>query len=80
MVLLIVVTVLIFAELKELFINISQNFNRNEFLTLAKFLIIAGIILPIVPDKAFIPGISLTPYKIWLAVVVMSPSPMLLTL
>lgn len=72
MVLLIVVTVLIFAELKELFINISQHFNRTEFLTLAKFIIIAGIILPIVPDKEFIPGISLTPYKIWLAVVVIS--------
>jgi uncharacterized membrane protein (DUF4010 family) len=72
MVLLIVVIVLIFAELKELFINISHKFNRHEFLTLAKFLIIAGIILPVVPDEAFIPGVSLTPYKIWLAVVVIS--------
>ncbi|MCX6287210.1 MAG: DUF4010 domain-containing protein [Bacteroidetes bacterium] len=72
MVLLIVVTVLIFAELKELFINISQKFDRHEFLTLGKFLIIAGVILPLVPDEAFFPGISLTPYKIWLAVVVIS--------
>ena len=72
MVLLIVVTVLIFAELKELFINISHKFDRNEFLTLGKFLIIAGVILPLVPDIPFIPGISLTPYKIWLAVVVIS--------
>ncbi len=72
MVLLIVVTVLIFAELKELFINISQKFDRHEFLTLGKFLIIAGVILPIVPDTTFIPGISLTPYRIWLAVVVIS--------
>jgi len=72
MVLLIVVTVLIFSELKEMFINISNKFNRNEFLTLGKFLIIAGIILPIVPDEPFITGISLTPYKIWLAVVVIS--------
>ncbi len=72
MVLLIVVTVLIFAELKELFINISQKFDRHEFLTLGKFLIIAGVVLPIVPDTAFIPGISLTPYRIWLAVVVIS--------
>ena len=72
MVLLIVVVVLIFTELKELFINISQKFNRNEFLTLGKFLIIAGVILPIIPDEVFIPGISLTPYKIWLAVVVIS--------
>jgi uncharacterized membrane protein (DUF4010 family) len=71
-VLLIVVTILIFSELKDLFINISLKFNRNEFLTLGKFLIIAGVILPMVPDQTFIPGISLTPYKIWLAVVVIS--------
>ncbi len=71
-VLLIVVTGLIFSELKDLFINISLKFNRTEFLTLGKFLIIAGLILPMVPDQAFIPGISLTPYKIWLAVVVIS--------
>ena len=71
-VLLIVVTVLIFSELKELFINISMKFNRNEFLTLGKFLIIAGVILPMVPDQPFIPDLSLTPYKIWLAVVVIS--------
>jgi len=70
--LLIVVTVLILAELKDLFISISQKFNRHEFLTLGKFLIIAGVILPIVPDEPFIPGLSLTPYKIWLAVVVIS--------
>ena len=72
LVLLIVVVVLVFAELKDLFISISEKFNRNEFLTLAKFLVIAGVILPMVPDEPFIPGISLTPYKIWLAVVVIS--------
>jgi len=72
MVLLITVTVLIFAELKDLFINISQKFDRGEFLTLGKFLIIAGVILPLVPDTPFMAGVSLTPYKIWLAVVVIS--------
>ncbi|MEI7662737.1 MAG: DUF4010 domain-containing protein [Bacteroidota bacterium] len=72
MVLLIVVTVLILTEMKETFASISQKFDRYEFITLAKFLIIAGIILPIVPDKPIVVGLNLTPYKIWLAVVVIS--------
>ena len=72
MVLLIVVTVLIFTELKETFASISQKFDRYEFITLAKFLIIAGVILPIVPDSPIVVGLSLTPYKIWFAIVVIS--------
>lgn len=72
LVLLIVVTVLILTELKETFATISQKFDRYEFITLAKFLIIAGVVLPILPDGAIIKGLSLTPYKIWLAVVVIS--------
>ena len=72
MVVLVIVTVLIFTELKESFLHISEKFNKDEFLNLGKFLIIAGVILPIVPDKPFMEGIALTPYKIWLAVVVVS--------
>ena len=45
---------------------------KNEFITLAKFLAIAGVILPIVPDRQLSPYINITPYKIWLAVVVIS--------
>ncbi len=72
MVLLIVVTLLIFSELKETFATISRKFDRYEFITLAKFLIIAGVILPVLPDTPIVRGLSLTPYKIWLAVVVIS--------
>lgn len=72
LVLLIVVVVLAFTELKDTFISISKQFDRDEFLTLAKFLVIAGVILPIVPDEPFIKGLSLSPYKVWLAVVVIS--------
>lgn len=70
--LLLVVTVLIMIELKETFGSLSARFDRYEFITLAKFLVIAGVVLPMVPDTPFIPGIGLTPYKIWLAVVVIS--------
>ena len=69
---LIVVTVLIFTELKESFIQISQKFDRHEFITLGIFLAIAGVVLPIVPDTPIVDFLSLTPYKIWLAVVAIS--------
>jgi uncharacterized membrane protein (DUF4010 family) len=72
LVLLVVVVVLIITELKETFASISQKFDRYEFITLAKFLIIAGVILPMLPDGPIIKGLSLTPYKIWLAIVVIS--------
>jgi uncharacterized membrane protein (DUF4010 family) len=70
--LLIIVVVLVFAEMKETFSVLSSRFEKEEFITLAKFLIIAGVILPIVPNKSFVPFLSLTPYHIWLAVVAIS--------
>ena len=69
---LVVVTVLIFTELKETFSSFSQKIAKEEFITLAKFLIIAGIVLPIVPNEPFVSYLTLTPYKVWLAVVVIS--------
>ncbi len=45
---------------------------NDEMITLAKFLAISGIILPMLPDDNLIPGINLTPYSIWLATVVVS--------
>lgn len=71
--LLIVVVVLIFTELKESLISLSKKFDRNEFMHLAKFIIFAGIILPMLPKDPILPYISsITPYKIWLAIVVVS--------
>jgi len=72
MYLLVMVTIIMFSEMKDRFTSFSSTINRDEFVTLAKFLIIAGVILPIVPDKPFVSFLSLTPYKIWLAVVVIS--------
>ena len=69
---LIIVTILIFTELKERFHLLSEKFDSDEFITLGKFLVIAGVVLPIVPNEPFVPYLSLTPYKIWLAVVVIS--------
>jgi len=72
LVILIIVTVLIFTELKESFYMISKKIDKEEFITLGKFLIIAGVILPIVPNEQIFKNISLTPYNIWLAIVVVS--------
>ena len=69
---LVVVTVLIFVELKETLFNFSKKFNRDEFITLAKFLIIAAIILPLLPHNPISKGFNISPYQIWLAIVAVS--------
>lgn len=70
--LLIIVTVLLFAELKHTLTEVAHRMQNDEMITLAKFLAISGIILPMLPDENIIPGIDLTPYTIWLATVVVS--------
>jgi len=69
---LIVVSILLLVESKAYFVNISSKINIREFGTLAKFLIIAGVILPLTPKETAIPFINLTPYQIWITVVVVS--------
>ena len=67
-----VVTVLLFTEMKHTFTELVQRMQNDEMITLAKFLAISGIILPMLPKEPLIPGINLTPYTIWLATVVVS--------
>ena len=69
---LVVVTVLIFAEMKESLTSLSEKLNRVEFITLGKFLAIAGIVLPLLPNEPIAAFMSVSPYKLWLAVVVIS--------
>ncbi len=71
-VMLIVVTVLIIVEIKENLFTFSQNIDKNEFITLAKFIIIAGIILPLLPVTPFSKDINISPYQIWLSIVAVS--------
>lgn len=67
-----IVTVLLFTEMKHTFTEIAQRMQNDEMVTLAKFLAISGIILPMLPNENLIPGVNLTPYSIWLATVVVS--------
>lgn len=68
----VIVTVLTLTELKHTFTELAQRMKNDEMITLAKFLAISGIILPMLPNENLIPGINLTPYSIWLATVVVS--------
>ena len=69
---LLVVVVLLFMEMKHTFTELAQRLKNDEMVTLAKFLAISGIILPMLPNQELVPGIHLTPYNVWLATVVVS--------
>ncbi len=52
--------------------RLSDQVSSEEMVTLAKFLIMSGIILPLLPDSQIAPMITVTYYKVWLAVIVVS--------
>ncbi len=49
-----------------------EKIDNTELLTFSKFLIVAVIILPLLPNTNVIPYVSVSPFKIWVAVVVVS--------
>ncbi len=69
---LVVTTVLLLVEMKEHFKAISGKFTDDEFITFAAFLTMAGVVLPLLPDEIITPYIPVSPFKFWLAVVVVS--------
>ena len=72
LVILIIVFVLVIAEIKETLFDLSQKFDDKEFITLAKFLVVAGVVLPLLPDEPISSEINISPYKFWLAIVAVS--------
>ena len=52
--------------------KLSLGINTHEFETLGKMVLLSAVILPILPNANVIPYIPLSPFKIWLAVVVIS--------
>ncbi|MEO1959322.1 MAG: DUF4010 domain-containing protein [Nautiliaceae bacterium] len=48
-----------------------ENIDEKEFETLGKFLLLSGVILPILPDEP-IKSLGISPFKIWLIVVIVS--------
>jgi len=68
----IVTIVLIVVELKSFFWNLSRKFDENEFITLAKFLLISGVVLPLLSNQPISPQIPVSLFKIWASVVAIS--------
>jgi uncharacterized membrane protein (DUF4010 family) len=67
-----VVAILILTEMKSHFITLSKKASEEEFITLAKFIAFAGIILPLLPEKNISEHIPVSPYHLWLAILVVS--------
>jgi uncharacterized membrane protein (DUF4010 family) len=67
-----VVVILVLTEMKSSLINLTKKVSEEEFITLAKFIAFAGIILPLLPDQNISERLPVSPYHMWLAVVVVS--------
>ncbi len=52
--------------------SFARNIPSEEIFTLAKFLVLTGIVLPILPNHPVTALTTITPYQVWLAVVVVS--------
>ena len=50
----------------------DEDIHMNEFETLGKMVLLSAVILPLLPDTDTIPYLPISPFKIWLAVVVIS--------
>ncbi len=67
-----IVALMMVTELKNHFISLSKKASEEEFITLAKFIAFAGIVLPLLPEENISSHIPVSPYHLWLAVVVVS--------
>jgi uncharacterized membrane protein (DUF4010 family) len=70
--LLILVMILVLLEMKATFVAFTQQISSEEFTILAKFILMAGVILPLLPNTPIFSFIDLHPYNVWLSVVVIS--------
>ena len=52
--------------------NFSNYINEKEFETFGKMVLLSVVILPLLPNKNVVPYIPISPFKIWLVVVVVS--------
>lgn len=71
LVLFVVLLILMLGE-QPLIHQFSESLASNEIVTLAKFLVISGVVLPLLPEKQLAPALPITYYKVWLAVIVVS--------
>jgi len=67
-----VTLIMVLVEVKDRIKEFSKKVYTEDFITLAKFVFLSGVILPLVPDREIIIGLPVSPYKLWLAIVVIS--------
>jgi uncharacterized membrane protein (DUF4010 family) len=52
--------------------RLADRFPGDEIITLGKFLVLTGIVLPLLPDRPVADWLTVTPHQAWLAVVAVS--------
>lgn len=68
----ILVLILVLSEVKEQLNKLTEKIGRDEFITLSKFIVLSGIIIPVLPNAPLFPFMDITPKEVWIAVVVIS--------
>ena len=66
------VAAVLFTGAREKLHALASTLGSDEFVTLGKFLIVIGIVLPLVPHEPVTTLTDITPYEVWLAVVAVS--------
>jgi uncharacterized membrane protein (DUF4010 family) len=66
------VSAVLFLGAREQLHRLAHRIPAEEIATAGKFLILTGIVLPLLPRRAITPLTEVSPYDIWLAVVVVS--------
>ncbi len=67
-----IVSILLMLGEKPQIRRFSDAFRSTEMVTFSKFLIMAGVVLPLLPDRQIAPFITVTYYKVWMALLVVS--------
>jgi uncharacterized membrane protein (DUF4010 family) len=67
-----IVALLLIAELKSHFITLSKKASEEEYIVLATFITLAGVVLPLLPEEEISEQIPVSPYHLWLAIIVVS--------
>lgn len=67
-----IVALLLITELKSHFITLSKKASEEEYIILATFITLAGVVLPLLPNENISEQIPVSPYHLWLAIIVVS--------
>lgn len=67
-----IVSLLLITELKSHFITLTKKASEEEYIILATFITLAGVVLPLLPNENISEQIPVSPYHLWLAIIVVS--------